>query len=136
MELEFIAFAPLSCAHAQSLPSCLTLCDPMNCSRQAPLSLEFSRQEYWSGLSCPPPGAFSPRHGTRVSCIAGRFFLSLSHGGKPLVLPLPFLESSLFPLILTLYGKCGRAGGHGSSGPRVPLHCQNYLAALLGFLNH
>ena len=24
--------------------------------RQAPLSMEFSRQEYWSGLPCPPPG--------------------------------------------------------------------------------
>ena len=23
---------------------------------QAPLSMEFSRQEYWSGLLCPPPG--------------------------------------------------------------------------------
>ena len=23
---------------------------------QAPLSLGFSRQEYWSGLTCPPPG--------------------------------------------------------------------------------
>ena len=23
---------------------------------QAPLSTEFSRQEYWSGLPCPPPG--------------------------------------------------------------------------------
>ena len=23
---------------------------------QAPLSMEFSRQEYWSGLPCPPPG--------------------------------------------------------------------------------
>ena len=35
--------------------SCLTLCDPMDCTRQAPLSLEFSRQEHWSGLPCPPP---------------------------------------------------------------------------------
>ena len=25
--------------------------------RQAPLSMGFSRQEYWSGLPCPPPGA-------------------------------------------------------------------------------
>ena len=25
-------------------------------ARQAPLSVEFSRQEYWSGLPCPPPG--------------------------------------------------------------------------------
>ena len=24
-------------------------------ARQAPLSLGFSRQEYWSGLPCPPP---------------------------------------------------------------------------------
>ena len=23
---------------------------------QAPLSMRFSRREYWSGLSCPPPG--------------------------------------------------------------------------------
>ena len=29
----------------------------MNCvAHQAPLSMGFSRQEYWSGLSCPPPG--------------------------------------------------------------------------------
>ena len=25
-------------------------------ARQAPLSTEFSRQEYWSGLPIPPPG--------------------------------------------------------------------------------
>ena len=25
-------------------------------ARQAPLSMEFSRHEYWSGLPCPPPG--------------------------------------------------------------------------------
>ena len=24
-------------------------------ARQAPLSMGFSRQEYWSGLLCPPP---------------------------------------------------------------------------------
>ena len=36
---------------------CPTLCDPMDyivC--QVPLSMGFSRQEYWSGLPCPPPG--------------------------------------------------------------------------------
>ena len=26
-------------------------------ARQAPLSMGFSRQEYWNGLPCPPPGA-------------------------------------------------------------------------------
>ena len=28
----------------------------MDCAPQAPLSREFSRQEYWSGLSFPSPG--------------------------------------------------------------------------------
>ena len=34
--------------------SCLTLWDPMECS-QVPLSMEFSRQEYWSGLPFTSP---------------------------------------------------------------------------------
>ena len=33
-------------AHAQSLQLCPTLCDPVNSSHQAPLSMEFPRQEY------------------------------------------------------------------------------------------
>ena len=37
--------------HAKSLHLCQTLCDPL----EAPLSVGFSRQEYWSGLPCPPP---------------------------------------------------------------------------------
>ena len=28
----------------------------MDVACQAPLSMGFSRQEYWSGLPCPPPG--------------------------------------------------------------------------------
>ena len=32
---------------------CPTLCNPMDC--MAPLSMEFSRQEYWSGLPFPSP---------------------------------------------------------------------------------
>ena len=35
--------------------SCLTLCDPVDCSHQAPLSMGFSKQEYWSGLPFFPP---------------------------------------------------------------------------------
>ena len=30
--------------------------NPWTVACQAPLPLEFSRQEYWSGLPCPPPG--------------------------------------------------------------------------------
>ena len=37
--------------------SCLCLfVTPCTAAFQAPLSLRFSRQEYWSGLSCPSPG--------------------------------------------------------------------------------
>ena len=37
--------------------SCLTFCDPMDSSlHQAPPSMGFSRQEYWSGLPFPSPG--------------------------------------------------------------------------------
>ena len=36
--------------------SCLTLCDPWTIAHQAPPSVEFSRQEYWSGLPFPSPG--------------------------------------------------------------------------------
>ena len=39
---------------AQSYP---TLCDPMDCSPPGyPLSMGFSRQEYWSGLPFLSPG--------------------------------------------------------------------------------
>jgi len=38
---------------SQSYPA---LFDPMDCTRQAPLSMGFSRQEYWSGLPFPSPG--------------------------------------------------------------------------------
>ena len=29
---------------------------PWTAAHQAPLSMGFPRQEYWSGLPCPPPG--------------------------------------------------------------------------------
>ena len=39
--------------------SCSTLCDPWTVAHQAPPSMGFSRQEYWSGsgLPFPSPGA-------------------------------------------------------------------------------
>ena len=44
-------------------------------AHQAPLSMTFSRQEYWSGLPCPPPrGSSQPRDWIQVSCITSRVF--------------------------------------------------------------
>ena len=34
----------------------LFFCDSMDYSHQAPLSMKFSRKEYWSGFSFPLPG--------------------------------------------------------------------------------
>ena len=61
---------------AKLLQSHLTLCDPMDCSLPAPLSMGFSRQEYWSELPCPPPRDLpDPRTQVScVSCIGSRFF--------------------------------------------------------------
>ena len=35
---------------------CPALCNPMAVVHRAPLSMGFSRQEYWSGLPFPSPG--------------------------------------------------------------------------------
>ena len=45
---------------------CLTLCNPIDCvACCAPLSMGFSRQEYWSGLPFPSPGEL-PDSGTEL----------------------------------------------------------------------
>ena len=36
--------------------SCPALCNSMDCSPQAPLSMGFSWHRHWSGLPFPPPG--------------------------------------------------------------------------------
>ena len=50
---------------------------PWIVAHQAPLSMGFSRKEYWSGLPCPPPGDL-PDSGTepaslKSSALAGMF---------------------------------------------------------------
>ena len=59
---------------------------PWTVAHKAPLSMRFSRQEYWSGLPFSPLG-FLPRDRTCVSCISslftGRFFTTVP-AGKPM----------------------------------------------------
>ena len=64
--------------YAKSLQLCLTLQLHGLVALQAPLSMGFSRQEYWNGLPCPPPGDL-PNPGIestslRSAALAGRFF--------------------------------------------------------------
>ena len=55
--------------------SCPTLCNPMAVACQAPLSMEFPRQEYWSELLFLSPGDL-PKPGTELmsSAFTGRVF--------------------------------------------------------------
>jgi len=49
-------------------------------AHQVPLSMEFSRQEYWSGLPFPSPGdLLDPGIEPTSPALAGGFFLLLSH---------------------------------------------------------
>ena len=67
------------CVCVLSRFSYIRLCaTPWTVVRQAPLYMEFSRQEYWSGLPFPPPGDL-PNPGTELSslispALSGRFF--------------------------------------------------------------
>ena len=65
-----------ACVHAKLLQSCLTLVTLWTVACQAPLSLGFSRQEYWSGLPCPPAGDL-PDPGIEP----GSFIFLMSAGG-------------------------------------------------------
>ena len=65
--------------YAQSLQLCPTVCNLWMAACQAPLSTGFSRQEYWSGLPCPPPGDLSdPRNPPALQADSS----SLSHWGS------------------------------------------------------
>ena len=70
----------MCCAQLFSLFLC---CNSMDCvAQQAPQSIEFSRQEYWSELPFPPPGDLPDPWIKPVSpaspILAGRFFTIVS----------------------------------------------------------
>ena len=60
--------------HAQLLSCVLLFATSWTVAHQVPLCVEFSWQEYGSGLPRPPPGIFSSQDQTRVSCIAGGLY--------------------------------------------------------------
>ena len=58
--------------------------NPWTVAHQAPLSVEFSRQEYWSGLPFPPPGD-PPDPGIKTAspaspALTGRFLTTQQPG--------------------------------------------------------
>ena len=90
--------------------SCPALCNPMdcnpNCNCQAPLSMEFSRREYWSGLPFSTPGDL-PNPGIEPASLASPAleadFLPLYHLGNPTLDS--FINSSVVS-----FTHCGKTG--------------------------
>ena len=73
-------------SHLSCVPLFATL---WTVAHQAPLSMGFSRQEYWSGLPCPPPGNLPDPGIKPVSLRSSANWwvdsLPLAPPGKPLV---------------------------------------------------
>ena len=84
---------------------------------QAPLSTGFSRQYYWSGLPCLPPGNL-PDPGIKPAsllspALGGRFFTTRCHLGSPVIsrnayifvlaVPLVVLRESIFTALFPCF---------------------------------
>ena len=76
---------------------CLTLATPWTVAHQAPLSMGFPRQEYWSVFLCPPPGdlpdpEIEPKYPTSPELTSGFLTTSATWGRRqwhptPVLLP-------------------------------------------------
>ena len=83
----------------QSLSHVWLFATPWTVAHQAPLSMGFSRQEYWSGLPCPSPadGSSWPRDQTLISCI-GRWVLYCWATREPHLFFRNFYDSQVFKI--------------------------------------
>ena len=103
---------PEACMRAQFVSDSAT---PWTVAHQAPLSVEFFRQESWSGLPFPFPGAL-PYPGTEPEslALAGRFFTTEPPGSPETTEEaLSELDDGNFPgspVVQTLHFHCR---GHG-----------------------
>ena len=66
-----------------AMKSCLTLATPWTVACQAPLSLEYPRQEDWSRLPIPFPGDLPNPEIILVSPMLKTDYLPLSHQESP-----------------------------------------------------
>ena len=69
----------LDCLHAKLLPHARLFATLWTVARQAPLSVGFSRQEYWSGLPFPSPGHLLDSGNEPVSPVLQADSLPLIH---------------------------------------------------------
>ena len=107
MEIPWRVYKKIACVCTKLLQSCLTLVAPWTVACQAPLTMEFSRQEYWSELPFPIQGIF------------------LTQGPNPHLLHLPALADMFLTtsakLVIASFG--GRGWGHSWGRPEGALFC-------------
>ena len=89
--------------HACSVTSVVSDCaTPQTVAHQALLSMGLSRQEYWSGLPCPPPGNL-PDPGVKPvalmsPALTGGFFSTTWEAHLSLYIPLYYLINPCYTL--------------------------------------
>ena len=72
---------------------------PLIIAHQPPLSMDFSKQEYWSGLSIPSPGDFPTQGSNPGLPHCRRILYCLSHQGRSILAQLSFRK----PLQISTY---------------------------------
>ena len=134
--------------------SCVRLfATPWTVARQAPLSVGFSRQEYWSGLPCPSPGDLPKPEmepaSLLSSALAGKFFTT-SPNGEALDKRYTNVKASDSDLECAVVCclccnkrpetewlkhkiRISHSSGGGKSKPRVPANAAPGESPLLGF---
>ena len=119
-----------SCWGMKCLPVCVLSC--FSCvqlfstlwtvARQDPLSMGFSKQEYWSGLPCPPLGDL-PDPGIEPLSLASHVlaggFFTMELSGKPLII---FIRSDQIRSVAQLCPTLCDPMNH--STPGLPVHHQ------------
>ena len=82
-------------------------------ARQAPLSMGFSKQKYWSRLPCPPSrGASQPRDRTHISCVsctAGVFFTTEPAGESLSCLTFDFKTNQIWKYLWKAISNMGKS---------------------------
>ena len=95
--MTLVDFFFASCIRMCMLSRVWVFVTPCTVALQAPISMGFSRQEYWSGLSFPSPGHL-PDPGIKLvslasPALAGRVFITASLG-KPIFCRIVIVDSA------------------------------------------
>ena len=97
----------MACVHGELLSHVHLFATLWTVANQAPLSMGFSRQEYWSGLPCPLPGNL-PSPGIKPTslispALAGGFFTTSATWEAPRRYPLYDKSLGYFIVLCTFH---------------------------------